>query len=336
MSFKATFIVGAIGATILASGVPLEAAGQTASSGQIEQGKATCGGAMRSTYLLGPDDQLEISAPELTEASNKPVRVDGEGEIQVPLAGRVHVAGLTVQQTEQELNKVLSTYIRRPQVVVNVAEVRSQPVSILGAVNTPGVHQVQGKKTVLEMLALAGGIRPDAGYRVRITRELEWGCIPLPGATQDSSGKFSVAELNLKEIMEAKNPEENIQIFPHDVISVPKAEMVYVIGEVKRSGGFVLGEHHSLSVLQALSLAEGLNVGADPSHARILRLKREADQREELPVNVKEVLNGKKADVALLGDDILFIPGSAGKKAALRALEAAIQTGTGLAIWRTP
>lgn len=311
-------------------------AAQVPSPLESDELKAKCASQVRSTYLLGPDDQLEISGPELTEVANKPVRIDGDGDIQVPLAGRVHVSGLTVQQTEQELNKVLSTYIRRPQVVVNVAEVRSQPVSVLGAVNTPGVHQVQGHKTLLEMLALAGGIRSDAGYSVRITRQLEWGCIPLPKTELDGSGRFSVAELNLKKIMEAKNPEENIQIFPHDVISVPKAEMVYVIGEVRRSGGFVLGEHQTISVLQALSLAEGLNGAADTRHARILRLKREADQREELAVDVKDVLNGKKPDIALRGDDILFIPGSTGKKAALRAIEAAIQTGSGMAIWRTP
>jgi polysaccharide export outer membrane protein len=158
----------------------------------------------------------------------------------------------------------------------------------------------------------------------------------LPKTELDASGRFSVAELNLKKIMEAKNPEENIQIFPHDVISVPKAEMVYVIGEVKRSGGFVLGEHQSISVLQVLSLAEGLNTTADARHARILRLNRDADKREEMAVDVKDVLNGKKADVALRGDDILFIPGSTGKKAALRGIEAAIQTGTGMAIWRRP
>jgi polysaccharide export outer membrane protein len=298
--------------------------------------KAKCGDQIRSTYLLGPDDQLEISGPELTDLGNKPVHIDSEGYIQVPLAGRVHVAGMTVQQTEQELDKALSTYIRQPQIVVNVAEVRSQPVSILGAVNTPGVHQIQGRKTLMEMLASAGGIRQDAGYSVRITRELDWGCIPLPKAEIDPTGKFSVAEVNLKEIMDAKNPEENIQIFPHDVISVPKAEMVYVIGEVRRSGGFVLGEHQSITVLQALSLAEGLNTGADTKHAKILRLQKDADQRVEMAVDVKDVLNGKKPDVGLQGNDILFIPGSTGKKAALRALEATIQTGTGLAIWRVP
>jgi polysaccharide export outer membrane protein len=298
--------------------------------------KAKCDGQVRSTYLLGPDDQLDISGPELTELANKPVRVDGEGDIEVPLGGRIHVAGMTAQQTEQEVNKALGKYIRHPEIVVSVAEVRSQPVSILGAVNAPGVHQVQGHKSLLEMLALAGGIRQDAGYSVRITRQLEWGCIPLPSAGFDATGKFSVAELNLKKIMEAKNPEENIQILPHDVISVPKAEMVYVIGEVRRSGGFVLGEHQSMSVLQALSLAEGLNSTADTRHAKILRLNRAADQRQEMIVDVKGVLTGKKPDVTMQGDDILFIPGSTGKKAALRAIEAAVQTGTGLAIWRVP
>ena len=321
-----------LGALFLIDGTPA----QTPSPAQSDEQKAKCSSQVRSTYLLGPDDQLDVSGPELTDFASKPVRIDGDGDIQAPLVGRVHVSGLTVLQTEQKLNKALSTYIRQPQVVVNVVEVRSQPVSVLGAVNAPGVHQVQGHKTLLEMLALAGGIRQDAGYSVRITRDLAWGCIPLPTATFDASGQFSVAELHLKEIMEAKNPEENIQIFPHDVISVPKAEMVYVIGEVRRSGGFVLGEHQSISVLQALSLAEGLNNTADTRHARILRLKRDADQREELPVDVKDVLNGKKQDVPLQGEDILFIPGSTGKKAALRALEAAVQTGTGLAIWRVP
>jgi polysaccharide export outer membrane protein len=112
--------------------------------------------------------------------------------------------------------------------------------------------------------------------------------------------------------------------------------MVFVIGEVRRSGGFVLGEHQSISVLQALSMAEGLNGAADARHARILRLKGNADQREETAVDVKGVLRGKKSDVALRGDDILFIPSSTGKKAALRAIEAAIQTGTGMAIWHLP
>jgi len=329
MSITKTSAIG-----LLAFFCAVRAAGQATAG--ADQAKINCDNKVRSTYLLGPDDQLEISGPELTESANKPARIDSEGNVQVPLLGRVHVAGMTVQETEQKLNKDLSKYIRDPQVVVSVSEIRSQPVSVLGAVNTPGVHQVQGHKTLLEMLSLAGGVRQDAGYSVRLTRQLAWGCIPLPEATLDPSGQFSVAELNLKKIMDAKDPAENIQIFPHDVITVPKAEMVFVIGEVRRSGGFVLGEHKSISVLQALSLAEGLNNTADSRHAKILRLKPDADQREELTVDIKELFKGKKPDVTLQAEDILFVPGSTGKKIGLRTLETAIQTGTGLAIWRVP
>src|SRR5437016_6380458 len=302
---------------------------------RLDQPKPKCDGQARSTYLLGPDDQLEISEPELAELApaNKPIRIDGDGDIQVPLAGRVHVSGLTVQQAQEKLDQVLRAYVLRPQVAVNVAEVHSQPVSILGQVNKPGVYQVQGHKTLLEMLALAGGLQADAGYSIRITRELEWGCIPLPKAQLDASGQFSVAEVDLKKILE--DPEENIQIYPHDVVSVPKAEMVYVIGEVKRAGGFVLGEHQSISVLQALALAEGLNTTADARHAQILRLEPNATEREEMAVDLKDVLRGKKSDVALRGDDILFIPTSTGRKATLRAIEAAVQAGT-FAVWRIP
>lgn len=326
---------------VLASGLAVLclavcAAGQVPSGRTPDRRNPPCDNTVRSTYLLGPDDQLEISGPELTESGNKPARIDSSGDVEVPLVGRIHVAGLTVQQAEQVIDKSLSKYIREPQVVVNVAEVRSQPVSVLGAVNSPGVHQVQGHKTLLEMLALAGGLRQDAGYSVRITRQLDWGCIPLPGASFDSTGKFTVAEVDLKEIMEAKDPAENIQVLPHDVISVPRAEMVFVIGDVRRSGGLVLGDHKSISVLEALSLAEGINTTADTRHAKILRLNGDSDQREELPVDVKSMLAGKKQDVMLQAEDILFIPGSTGKKAALRAMEAAIQTGTGLAIWRMP
>ena len=313
------------------------AAGQKPLPPKSKPLKPKCDGEVHSTYLLGPDDQLDISEPELPElaAANKPTRIDGDGDIDVPLVGRVHVSGMTVQQVEQELNKVLSAYVLHPHVAVSVAEVRSQPVSILGAVNTPGVHQVRGQKTLLEMLALAGGVRPDAGYSIRITRQLEWGCIPLPNAELDPSGQFTVAEVNLKKIMEAQDPEDNIQILPHDIVSVPKAEMVYVIGEVKHAGGFVLGEHKSISLLQALSLAEGLNTTADAGHAHILRLKSNDDQREEIAVNVNDVLKGKRPDVPLSGEDILFIPTNTGKKVALRSIEAAIQAGT-IAVWRVP
>src|SRR5215472_13541040 len=140
-----------IGILLLTVGAMAQQASRSAASTTTSL-PAACGNEVRSTYLLGPDDELAISAPELEVTPGKTVRVDGDGDVQVPLTGRVHVAGLTVQQSEKEINKRLTQYIRDPQVSVDVRELRSQPASVLGAVNTPGIHQVQGRKTLLEMI----------------------------------------------------------------------------------------------------------------------------------------------------------------------------------------
>jgi polysaccharide export outer membrane protein len=321
--------VMSIGLMAMLSGLTAGAQSATVSAVDAKPG---CASQVRSTYLLGPEDQLQITGADLDEPVGKLVGVDGEGDIQVPLVGRVHVAGLTVQQAEKELNSRLAKFIKNPQVALDVKELRSQPASILGQVNAPGVHQVSGHKTLLEMISMAGGTKPEAGYRIRITREVQWGCIPLPGAAVDASGQFSVAQVSLTDIIEAKRPEENIQILPHDVITVPKAELIYVTGAVKKSGGFILGEHQQISVLQALSLAEGFGPAPDTKHARIVRMV--GDERTEIPVDLKVLMQGKGKDVTMQGNDILFIPDSTGKRVALRVMEAAIQTGTGLAIYR--
>ena len=177
-------------------------------------------------------------------------------------------------------------------------------------------------------------MRSDYGNTVRITRQLEWGRLPRPAAAEDSTGKFAVAAVSGRRIMSASNPQENIAIRPNDVVSVPKGDIVYAIGAVRKSGGFVLGENESLSALQVLSLAEGLDRAAAPQDAKIMRNVPGLNERTEIPVDLKKILAGKGADVPLRADDILFIPTSATKSVALRSLEAAIQIGTGIAIYR--
>lgn len=316
---------------LLAMMASVGASGQSTPSSAADPQKPGCTDRVRSTYLLGPDDQLQISGPELDEPVGKLVGVDGEGDIQAPMVGRVHVAGLTVQQTEKELNTRLAKYIKNPQVAVEIKELRSQPVTVGGEVGTPGVHQVSGHKTLLEMISIAGGTKPDAGYSIRITRDAEWGCLPLANATMDPTGRYSVAQVSLPDIMNAKSPQDNILIFPHDVITVPKAELIYVSGAVKKQGGFILGEHQTISVLQAVALAEGYGPTPDGKHARIIRTV--GDSRTEIPVDLKALNQGKVKDVMMQGNDILFVPDSTGKRIALRVMEAAIQTGTGLAIY---
>lgn len=286
-----------------------------------------------STYTLGPGDQLTFSGVAADEIANRPFRVDPDGEVSLPMVGRLRAAGLTVPQFEEALNKRLSIYIREPQVVVTIAEFRSQPVSVVGAVRSPGTHQLEGKKNLMEMIALAGGFRDDAGNVIKITRELEWGAIPLPGATTDPSKKFSLAEVKIRRILEARSPADNISIMPRDVISVPKGELVYVIGGVNKVGGFILSEKENISVLQALSLAEGLDRTADSRHAKVLRLQSSQEHRIEIAVDVKKILDGSSKDVLLQAGDILFVPDSALKRVGMRSVEAMVQAATGLAIW---
>jgi polysaccharide export outer membrane protein len=166
---------------------------------------------------------------------------------------------------------------------------------------------------------------------VKITRRLEYGRIPLPGAVDDPTHQFSIAEVQLKSVLEAKNPEYNILIRPHDVISVPRAEMVYVIGEVGHAGALPLSEGDSLSVLEAVSSSGGMLRTAAVSHARILRPVPGQQKRSEVVVDFKKIMAGQSADIPLLAGDVLVVPGSTGKHAVYRALEAAVTAGTFIA-----
>ena len=284
-------------------------------------------------YVLGVDDVVVVRVLDLDEIKPDPLRIDMRGYINLPLVGRIQAGGRTVEQLEREIALRLDHVLHKPEVTVSVQEFRSQPVSLLGAVKNPGVMQVRGRKSLYEILSMAGGLNPDAGNWINITRRKESGPLPLKDVRQDDTGEFLIGRVAVKSVLEAKNPEENILIMPNDVISVPKAELVYVIGAVKRSGGFVLAEKEQVSALQALSLAEGLDRGASPKRAKILRQGKEG-KRLEIAIDVKKIMSGKANDVPLVANDILFIPSSSMRTIGWRSLEAGMAIGTGWAIYR--
>lgn len=288
-----------------------------------------------SPYTLGPNDVISIRVLNAEEIGNgSPIRIDTRGNITLPMLGRVPAAGLTPEQLEADLETRVKTFIQEPDVTVQLLEMHSQPVSILGAVTNPGVHQVEGDKTLFEALSVAGGLRQDAGNVIKVTRLLEWGRIPLPTAQDDPTGTYSIASVSVKDILSAAKPQENIAVKPHDVISVPRADIIYVIGAVRKPGGFVLGVNESLSALQVLSLAEGLETTASGKRAKIMRPIPGGPDRQEIPVDLTAVLAGKVKDIPLKADDILFVPTSMPKNAAIRGMQAALQIGTGIAIYR--
>jgi polysaccharide export outer membrane protein len=284
-------------------------------------------------YIIGVDDQVLIRIVDLPDVPDKPFRVNPAGSIDLPLLGPVHAADFTTTQLREAVAAAAAKYISDPQISVNVVEFHSQQVSVIGAVNSPGVHSLAGPKRLLEVLSEAGGLRADAGSTIRITREMKWDKIPLPDARLDAGGQFSVAELDTDKLMNAGMPRDNIFVRPHDVISVTKADLVYVMGNVRKAGGFSMSSRENISVLRALSLAEGPDHTASTRNARILRPAADGRPEQNIPVDVSKMLEGKAPDVPMRANDVLYIPNNAPKSIALRSAEAALQIGTGLAIY---
>jgi polysaccharide export outer membrane protein len=284
-------------------------------------------------YVLGPADQFSLFEADLDEISNKPFRVDLEGNVDMPLLGRIHAAGQSVKQFKLDLNERLKQMVKNPDVLVTMLDFRSQPVTVLGEVTTPGVYQVQGHMTLFQMLSLAGGPRPDAGGTLRITRDAKWGPIPLPGAHEDPTGHFSVALIPIKAVLNGVDPLQNILVMPEDVISVPRAEIVYAVGAVVKPGGYLLNNSESMSALQVIALSEGFSQTASPGSARILRVQPSSTARLEIPVNLKEIQSGKSPDLPLRADDILFIPTSKTKVVSQKTVGALITLTTGMVVY---
>ena len=281
-----------------------------------------------SSYVLGPGDQILVRAANAPELNEKTIRIDLSGYINLPVVGRVQAGGTTVEALETELHRRLKIFLEEPDVSVSVMEYQSQPVSVFGEVASPGVHQLQGRKSLVELLAITGGVKADAGPVVMITRRMEYGRVPLPGAADDPTGRFSIAQVELKPLIQARTPQYDITIQPYDIISIPHAEFIYIAGDVLRSGTQPLIEKSTISIVEALSTAGGLTKTADPKKARILRATKANAIRPQEPVNIAKIMHGDSEDVQLMAGDILVIPSSNTKKAAQRALEAAIQIGS--------
>jgi polysaccharide export outer membrane protein len=265
-------------------------------------------GRMSASYVLGPNDVISIRAFEAEEISDKPFRVDGEGYINVPTLGRIHVGGVSVEKLETELLQRLKKFVREPQVVVTIVQFRSEPIFMVGAFRNPGVYPLQGRRTLLEMLTTVGGLQPTASRRIKISRRLEYGRIPLPSAIDDQERRLSEVEVNLSRLMETVNPAEDLVLQPYDIIKVVPKEMIYVSGEVMRTGGYELNDRDSLGVTQVIVMSGGFSREAKPEAAVVLRPVLYTARRAEIPVNLKLVLAGKANDFPLLPNDVLMVP----------------------------
>jgi polysaccharide export outer membrane protein len=285
-------------------------------------------------YTIGPEDLLSIDVFNVPEL-NKTVRVANDGMISLPLIGRVQAAGLTTAELRKELEaKWAETYLENPQVTVFVQEFRARPVSVIGAVERPGLFYLAAPRTLIEVLSMAGGLAKRtenaAGRTVLVTRRD--GFADLQFTDGMSLVSVDKLEINLRKLFYSHNEALNIEIKPFDSISVTRADIVYVVGEVRRPGGFVLQDQEKLTVMQALALAEGCTGTAARRNAMIIH-RSEDGTRTEVRIDLGKVLKGKAHDPELAANDVLFVPTSWGKAAGFRGAEAALGTLSGVLIY---
>ena len=287
-------------------------------------------------YRIGANDLLAITVFEAHELSG-PVRVSAGGEITLPLIGVVAAGNLTPRELELVLQELLRrNFIKDPHVSVQVTEMESHAVSVMGAVNKPGVVQIRGSRSLLEVLAMAEGLAPDAGSTVQVVRK------PIPNRKQTQTVmqvadispsvllrndgtaapmEADFLEVDLKNLLESDDARHNVLIHPGDMVKVRPAGLVYIVGEVRKPGGFPLKSNEPLTVLQALALSEGLTPAAAKGDALIIRTGQDG-QRTKIPVDLGRVLKAQAADITLQEQDIVFVPGSTSKAIARGSADA--------------
>jgi len=266
-------------------------------------------------YKIGPEDLLEISVFE-DEKLNKTVRVSSQGNISLPLLGILRVKGLTANELEKEIRDLLTEkYFQDPHVSVFIKEYRNQRISVIGAVEKPGVFDVTGQKTILDMLAMAGGLKGEteksAGQLLFLIRPptlegLEEGKTKeREGLNKQVSNTFII---DLEELLIKGDLTLNLPLTHGDIINIPVSGKFFVGGEVNRPGGFPLGK--KMTVGQAITMAGGLKTEGKGSETKIFRYAEKGTEREILSVNVYAIQKGEAEDLYLKENDIIIVPQS--------------------------
>jgi polysaccharide export outer membrane protein len=264
---------------------------------------AACCGAQNESLTIGPGDTVHVKvleSPELEQTT----RVTDAGALTLILGGKVQVAGLNPAEAAVAVARVLveGHYLLTPHVSVITEQTATENVTILGQVRTPGSYPIATPRPILDVLALAGGLNDVAQRKVTIQRH---------------SNKERVDYVLSNSANAALDG--NIPVYPGDTVLVPKADVVYVLGDVNRPGGIAIVTNDSkLSALQALSLAGGTPPNAVPSHARLIRKQPDGTHVEQ-QLQLSAMQKGKEPDIPLQGDDIIYVPFSYARNMAVGA-----------------
>jgi polysaccharide export outer membrane protein len=267
-----------------------------------------------SALKLGPGDLVEVGVYNVPELTTK-ARVGNAGDIYLPLIDYVHIGDLTVEEAQALIEKRLEDggFVRNAHVTMFLDEAPSQGVTLLGEINKPGVYPALGDRRLYDLISAAGGFTAAAGRKISIARQ---------------HSQSEAITVNLPRNL-ADDLQDDIEIMPGDTIVVPRAPIIYVVGDVGRPAGLLI-DNGSLTVLQALALAGGTNRTAKLGGVRIIR--KGAEGMTETKVPLKKMLEAKAPDITLQADDILFVPLSGARVAAATGFNAAVAAASGLAI----
>lgn len=243
------------------------------------------------SLLIGPGDLVQIhvfDTPELDQVA----RVTDAGTIPLTIGGDVEVVSTTPAEASRAIEKVLidGRFLLHPRVLVTVTEFATQKVSVLGEVKIPGAYAVNTPRSVVDVLTLAGGLNDTADRKIVIERR----------GTHEKISYFVSNQANAAF-------DTAVSINPGDSIFVPKAGIVYVLGDVGRPGGYTMTNNDAeITVLQLVARAGGTNHSAVPSGARLIR--KTGGSYTESPLSLSEMQKGKKADMKLEANDIIYVP----------------------------
>jgi len=258
---------------------------------------------------IRPNDLVGVSVygePDLTRT----VRVGADGTIRLPmLKDKVKADGLMPEELEQAVAEALKTQeiLVDPFVTVTVAEYHSLPISVAGAVRTPITFQpVEKKTTLLEAITRAGGLAPEAGSEILVTA-------PQSPAT---NAPPLVRRIQVKALIDAADPAANILLDGGEEIRVPERGKIYVVGNVKNPGAFAVQDPSGTSILKLLALAQGLTPYAT-NEAYIYRVEGGTTSKNEIPVDLKKIMERKAPDVPLLPNDVLYVPDNHHRRATM-------------------
>ena len=248
--------------------------------------------AQRETLLIGPGDTLHVQVYDTPEMEQR-ARVTDAGDIPLSFVGDVKVVNMTPGQAAKviEHRLVASAIMLHPQVTVRVDLYATQNVTVMGQVIKPGAYETDTRRKVIEVLALAGGLTDLADRHITVERH------------GDPDHKFDYYYSNIAGTALDDDP----MVYPGDTVIVPKVAVVYVLGDVLKPGGYPVNTNNSkMTVLEAISLAGSANHTAAVGKSKLVRRTPSGVQEIDLPVNA--IQKGQKPDIALMPDDVVYVP----------------------------